>query len=198
MTITYVPHEDAITRWPPFEGPPAKIPATRAEVYATYGNPGRGIVDENWRRREIVERRDMPGVPSKYYFQCHRLAEARIREGFRRCQIACPEYRIDRAGCFVFRHIRHDPSRALSLHSFGIALDINPEKNRGIQFAHKGDVPEFFSREWWQLWPEGMPRDFIDAWLSLGFVWGGDWDRDWDSADETYVDPMHLQLALCG
>lgn len=198
--ITYIPHEDPVTRWPAFDAPPLTIPRTRAEVYATFGDPGHGlaVADPSWGRANIVERRDMPGVPPRFYFQCHRLAEARVREAFRRCTVVCPEYRIERAGCFNFRHIRHDPKRALSLHSFGIAVDINADDNAGRQFKSRDDVPDFFSPEWSAIWPHGVPRAFVDAWLSVGFVWGGDWDRDWQADDQTYVDPMHFQLALCG
>jgi hypothetical protein len=150
-------------------------------------------VDRIWRRENIITVRDMPGVPSKWHFQCHRLAEPYLREGFRRGQIACPDYIIERAACFVFRHIRHDPTRPLSLHSWAICVDIDPWRNRGKYFE-RGLAPPPFSGKWRQIWPEGLPEAFVEAFKSAGFTWGGDWDSDGLASDHEYVDPMHFEL----
>lgn len=201
----YVPAEDPASKWPPFVGPLPRLPSNRREVYDIFGDPrlratgGRilGVPDPAWVKRNIVELHGadaLPGVPPHFYFQCHRLAEPYFREAFRRAQIVCPEYEIDRAGSFVYRHIRHDPARDLSLHSFGIAVDVNPADNRGIEYPSGAKVPEYYSSEWWATWPRGMPRAFVDAFLSVGLTWGADWDGDGRTSDHRFIDAMHFEL----
>ena len=172
------------------------LPATRAEVVATFGDPGRGVAAKPWVRAQIVtcrhvngDRPGMPGVPDRFYFQTHRLVEPLMREAFARAREAAPDYAIERAASFVFRHERHDPRRQLSLHSWGIAVDIDSQHNRAIEFApDKGKRrPAAWSEEWRRLWPRGLSRAFVEAFEGVGFVWGGRWT--------SYVDPMHFQWA---
>jgi len=182
-----------VASWEPWDGPLGQLPRTRADVYDVFGNPGVGKADRRWRRQNIIEVRDMPGVPHKWYFQCHKLAEPYIREAFRRAQLSCPEYQIERAASFVFRHQRHDPARPLSMHSFGIAVDVDPSHNRSRYFK-RGKGPELGTPEWYEAWPDGLPRRFVEAFQSVGFAWGGDWDEDGTSLDHTYLDPQHFEL----
>ena len=70
-------------------------------------------------------------------------------------------------GCYVPRFIAHDPSKGLSFHTFGTAIDLNAADNyRGI--AGK------------------MDRTVVAIFKKWGFAWGGDWN---------YTDPMHFELA---
>ncbi|GAB3994531.1 M15 family metallopeptidase [Nocardioides marmoraquaticus] len=70
-------------------------------------------------------------------------------------------------GCYVPRFIGRDPSRGLSFHTFGTAIDLNAADNyRGI--AGK------------------MDRTVVAIFKRWGFAWGGDWG---------YTDPMHFELA---
>ena len=70
-------------------------------------------------------------------------------------------------GCFVPRYIAHNPAQGLSLHSWGIAIDLNvPENQRGTAGHMDPAVVQVFKR-----W---------------GFAWGGDWH---------YTDPMHFEMA---
>jgi hypothetical protein len=70
-------------------------------------------------------------------------------------------------GCYVPRFIAHDPSKGLSFHTFGTAIDLNAADNyRGI--AGK------------------MDRRVVAIFKRWGFAWGGDWN---------YTDPMHFELA---
>ena len=70
-------------------------------------------------------------------------------------------------GCYVPRFIAHDPSRGLSFHTYGTAIDLNARDNyRGI--AGK------------------MDRRVVAIFKKWGFAWGGDWN---------YTDPMHFELA---
>lgn len=70
-------------------------------------------------------------------------------------------------GCYVPRFIERNPENSISLHTWGIAIDMDASKNyRGIQGTMHPEVVNIFKR-----W---------------GFRWGGDW---------TYTDPMHFELA---
>jgi D-alanyl-D-alanine carboxypeptidase len=73
----------------------------------------------------------------------------------------------DYGGCYVPRFISRDPTRALSMHAFGLALDINVSQN--------------------QLGTEGnMHPDVVAAFEKWGFEWGGRWDNP--------KDPMHFEV----
>jgi D-alanyl-D-alanine carboxypeptidase len=70
-------------------------------------------------------------------------------------------------GCYVPRFIAHDPSKGLSFHTFGTAIDLNAYEN-GRGTAGK------------------MDRTVVAIFKRWGFAWGGDWN---------YTDPMHFELA---
>lgn len=180
----------------PFEGP-AHIHTIRGrlDVYRQFGNPGVGKVDPKWERESMVVARNLPGRwnGGKGKLYVHRLAEPYLREALRRCQLirrwtgateewSCLNY-ITRLGCFNFRHQRHDPSRPLSYHSWGIAVDINSEDNAG---KYLKAPPAPFSPEWRKLWPRGVPEELVRAFESVGWKWGGRW--------KGYVDNMHFCL----
>ena len=172
-------------KWPKFDGPLTAQPKNRSEVYKIFGDPGSSAVDGAWQKANIVTVRDLPGVPSKWYFETHRLTEPYAREGLRRAKLACPDYQIARAASFVFRHMRHDPSMPLSYHSWGIAIDIDSDLNFSKTFA-AGKTPAPWSPEWKAIWPKGLPQPFVEAMKSVGWQWGGDWSG--------FCDPMHFQF----
>jgi hypothetical protein len=172
-------------KWPPFDGPLAYVPKDRAEVYKVFGDPGSSAVDGAWEKANIVTVRDLPGVPSKWYFSVNKNVEPYLREGLRRARLASPEYQIVRAASFVFRHMRHDPKMPLSYHSWGIAADFDSDLNFSKTFA-TGQTPEPWSPEWMKIWPKGLPKPWVEAMESVGFIWGGRW--------KGYVDGMHFQF----
>lgn len=70
------------------------------------------------------------------------------------------------------RHILNDPARRLSLHSYGIAFDVDPSDNPRL--GKHGTIDQH------QAW--------IDTWVNAGWSWGG----NWKDADR---DEMHFQAA---
>ena len=73
----------------------------------------------------------------------------------------------DYGGCYVPRFIDRDPSLPLSMHAFGLAVDINVSTNL---LGTEGDQD---------------PR-VVAIFEKWGFEWGGRWERP---------DPMHFELA---
>ena len=69
-------------------------------------------------------------------------------------------------GCYVPRFIANDPSKGLSLHSWGMAVDLNVPGNQ------RGTAGE-------------MDRRVVAIFKKWGFAWGGDWN---------YTDPMHFEM----
>jgi hypothetical protein len=76
-------------------------------------------------------------------------------------------HRSQYGGCYYPRYIGYDPGKGLSLHTWGIAVDLNvPENQRGT-VGH-------------------MDRQVVEVFERWGFAWGGHW---------RYTDPMHFELA---
>jgi hypothetical protein len=72
-------------------------------------------------------------------------------------------------GCFNIRPMKGSLTRAPSLHSWGLAIDINAAWNR------QGQQPT-------------LPPELVKCFKDAGFDWGGDWKG-------RSVDGMHFQLA---
>ena len=64
----------------------------------------------------------------------------------------------DYGGCWVARHIDWNPSRPLSMHAWGLAVDFNVQTNQ------LGAEPQ-------------MDRRIVEIFESWGFSWGGYWSR---------------------
>jgi hypothetical protein len=71
------------------------------------------------------------------------------------------------AGCYYPRFIARRPSAGLSMHAWGIAVDLNVPGNQ------RGTVGQ-------------MDRRVVAIFKKWGFAWGGDWN---------YTDPMHFEMA---
>ena len=109
-------------------------------------------------------------VPVLGSVTCHRVMLPQLRAALREVVsrgLAAEVHPGEFAGCYVPRFIARDPSRGLSLHTWGIAVDLNvPGNLRGTV----GDID----------------RDVVIIFKRWGFAWGGDW---------SYTDPMHFELA---
>lgn len=163
-----------------------------------YGNPDANrdnVADPRWEADHIVycggvkngrqraELPAMPGVPDHFWFAVHERAEPKLRAAFAAAQKACPSYKVKRAGCYVFRHQRHDPTRPLSNHASGAATDVDPATNA----AKYVDVTPW-TPEWYALYPDGLPREWVEGFLSVGGIgWGGNWTGG-------FVDPQHFEV----
>ena len=99
---------------------------------------------------------------------CHRLMLTQLRgalEDVVAAGLASTLNTYD--GCYVPRFIERNPENSISLHTWGIAIDMDAATNyRGIQGTMHPEVVNIFKR-----W---------------GFRWGGDWK---------HTDPMHFELA---
>ncbi|UCC74922.1 MAG: M15 family metallopeptidase [Gemmatimonadota bacterium] len=183
--------------WQSWDGPLDEQPVNRRTTYDMFGDPGKYEQDKAWARDNIMECHErlgnrLPGVPSKWWVKVHKAVEPYLREGLRRAQLSAPEYQIERLGGYVWRAIRHRRGNPLSMHSWGIAIDIDPHRNFSRKFA-KGEGPEAWSPAYMAIWPDGLPEPFVRAMQSCGFAWGSDWDEDGLSHDHTYYDAMHFE-----
>ena len=99
---------------------------------------------------------------------CHRLMLPQLRGALTdvvKAGLASTLHTYD--GCYVPRFIEHNPEHAISLHTWGIAIDLDAATNyRGIRGTMDPRVVTIFKR-----W---------------GFRWGGDF---------RYTDPMHFEIA---
>jgi hypothetical protein len=121
-------------------------------------------VDPAWRARSIVTRE----VPLLGAVTCHRALIGPLRRalgGLERRGLGRLVDRGDFAGCYAPRRI--PGSGSLSLHAFGVAVDLNASTN-----------PQFASSR--------QDRRLVRAMERAGFTWGGRW--------ETAPDPMHFEL----
>ena len=109
-------------------------------------------------------------VPIFGVVTCHRLMFPQLGTVLAEIQAEGLAHLIrtgDYGGCYNPRFIDRDPSRPLSNHAFGLALDLNVSSN-GL--GTKGDVD----------------RRIVAIFEKWGFEWGGRWERP---------DPMHFELA---
>ena len=117
--------------------------------------------------RWVDENIETATVPILGNVTCHRLMIPQLRGALADVQaagLASSIHTYD--GCYVPRFIESNPEHAISLHTWGIAIDLDASTNyRGIRGTMDPKVVDIFKR-----W---------------GFRWGGDW---------AYTDPMHFEL----
>ena len=109
-------------------------------------------------------------VPILGRVTCHRLVFPQLAAALAEIEQEGLARRIrpsDFGGCYVPRFIGRDPRRGLSMHAFGLALDLNVSTN---YLGTRGDMD---------------PR-VVAIFEKWGFGWGGRWSTP---------DPMHFELA---
>jgi hypothetical protein len=122
--------------------------------------------DPAWVSANIVS----AGVPILGTVTCHRLLVPRLQGALADVEEAGLAGEIrpgDYGGCYVPRFIDRDPTKPLSYHAFGLALDFNVSTN-GL--GTRGD----------------LHPDIVRIFQNWGFTWGGGWSRP---------DPMHFELS---
>ncbi|MDX6214628.1 MAG: hypothetical protein QOG99_212 [Frankiales bacterium] len=159
-------HVDLLTQ--PAANPVAFLTGSRAAkafgaFSYTYFPDGTIQPDAAWVRANIVS----ATVPILGTVTCHRLMIPQLRGALQEVQDAGLASTIHSYnGCYVPRFIEHNPTYAISLHTWGIAIDLDAATNgRGTKGTMDPRVVQIFKR-----W---------------GFRWGGDW---------SYTDPMHFEI----
>lgn len=123
-------------------------------------------IDDTWERDNVVTLRNVCGT--KCSIQLHRLVAPIFETCLKEAMVRCPKYKVRMLGGFVPRHMRHDPKMPLSVHSWGIAFDVNWDTNPMS--------PKLIT---------DLPVEFIAAFREQGWEWGGNWT--------SVKDAMHFQ-----
>ncbi|HVM28079.1 MAG TPA: M15 family metallopeptidase, partial [Mycobacteriales bacterium] len=153
---------------PPAQNPVAFLTGSKAaEAFGAfsyrYYPDGTIEPDAEWVRKNIVT----TTVPIMGRVTCHRLMVPQLRGALQEVQDAGLGHLLKTYdGCYVPRFIARNPDNSISLHTWGIAIDMDAATNyRGIRGTMDDRIVAIFKR-----W---------------GFRWGGDWK---------YTDPMHFEL----
>jgi hypothetical protein len=135
----------------------------------SYISIGDGMIqiERDWVSRNIVSAQ-VPIFTGNVI--CHRLLIPQLRGALNEIVAQGLDHLIDPTqygGCWVPRHILFNPSRALSMHAWGLAIDFNV---RGNEYGNRN--------------PQMDPR-IVEIFERWGFVWGGHWSTP---------DGMHFEL----
>ena len=156
------------------------VPNGLSEIVATFGDihayiDGSGHILPAWEKEQLAEAEipfalELSFAPAVLVtkIRCHRLLVSTITDVFTKIADQGVANKVSTfGGCYAFRPERDGTK--LSTHSWGIALDLNPESNR------QGTVGM-------------MDSDVVKIFTDAGFEWGGDWPMP-------RTDPMHMQFA---
>lgn len=163
----------AVRGWVP---PPHGLDEVR-RVYGDIRIENGRVYPAEWEHAHMVSVSDLPGWPRRLYV--NRAIVEPLREALRRCVELRDGYVINALGCFAPRAKRSNPA-AMSLHSWGIPVDINPSTNQPLTDCPPNDPRRRTAKS--------IPDEWIDIFRDVGWTWGGDFKRD-------YFDPMHFQWA---
>lgn len=134
---------------------------TAAQCLREFGPPESEAYMVLWDVPPVIE---IGAIPTKIY--CHKLMLGPLSQAF--TNLITRHY-VDQLktwdGCFNIRQSK--AGRSPSLHSWGLAVDVNAAWNG-------------FGK------PPTLSRGFVDCFTDAGFDWGGDWMKP---------DGMHFQLS---
>lgn len=161
---------------------PMIFPHGLPAIVHTYGNPLNYLDDKRaWETKTLLTRPLPCALPYAYAREvevaritAHRLIVDRFVEALAAClSRGVPPERLVYGGCYSWRAQRG--ASKLSLHTWGIAIDLCPATN-----------------PWRTAWDALDPATrlhptIIEVFESLGFTWGGRW--------ASAPDPMHFQAA---
>lgn len=142
---------------------------TQEELRMFYGNPGENQVKVDvpyplriaWDKEKVITR-----------FTCHEKVARSIQRVLERVadhyhEDKLSELRLDLwGGCLNVRKMRGGTK--WSTHSWGIAIDWDPEENRLKWGAQRASLANPVYDKWWDLWEE-------EGWVSLGRARNYDW-----------------------
>jgi hypothetical protein len=125
----------------------------------------------DWERKNIVLLTTpiLNRKTNKFFrLQCHKTIKDNILEIFTEFKNNSYDsaYEIRMIGSFMPRHKLWNPKKSLSIHSYGLAIDINWDTN---PVGKRGDMPDYV----------------VDLFEKHGWTWGGRWKNP--------KDPMHWQ-----
>ena len=121
------------------------------------------------------EAKNMIGItlPNGIRVYCNRQISRQLYAAVDESMKRFPHYPITKIGCFNPRVKAsgpgQGPKQSLSLHSWGVAVDVNDDGNA---MGTAGT----------------LPHGFPEVWEAIGWVWGGRWSG-------ASRDPMHFQWA---
>ncbi|MGP1450037.1 MAG: M15 family metallopeptidase [Wolinella sp.] len=127
-------------------------------------------------RKNIVRIPWLAAVQSGVFVEVHALVAEKIARISKRIELLSPEiYKVamQSAGGFNWRNIAG--SEVLSVHSFGIALDLD------VRYSHYWLWDMRKGRE---TYSNAIPREIVEIFETEGFIWGGKWG---------HYDTMHFE-----
>ncbi len=155
--------------------PPHGIDAIRRQ-YGDISVSAGGVIlgPTHWEDRNMIMVHDFPLHEPKALY-VNRQIEPMLRELLREWK-ALGGYELRTLGCFSPRMKRS--SNTLSMHSWGVAVDVNADDNLPMRIRTPNDL---------LMRRKTIPDEWILAAKAMGWVWGGDFKSYWD--------PMHIQWA---
>jgi hypothetical protein len=146
-----------------------------AELEARYGrlilgpDPRGGlriISPIGWETAHMMPMTDLPGLPGRKLY-VNRDLVGPLTAALMSVAVLCPTYKIKTIGCWNVRYKRTQ-TKQISVHAFGLAVDINAAQNPLS--------PTLIT---------DMPGEFVAAFKREGFTWGGEFSGTKDA--------MHMQ-----
>jgi hypothetical protein len=171
---------EAIPGW---FAPPHGYTAIRETFGKLTADHGKIVHPIAWEAFNMRTVRDLPGYAHALFV--NRKIEPMLRAAMAEC-VTLGGYAFKSVGCF---NVRPKASRAdqLSLHSWGVAIDVNPAENPARRITTLD--------EWHRRPKHAIPDAWVQAFKLIGWTWGGDFVHVTETTARGFWDPMHFQYA---